>query len=69
MRRLAVVASGSVVVCLALILAPLSVLAAGSSNCGTATDCAAPFDESVSGDNQGGDAGADREPPEDNKKS
>jgi len=61
--------SGSVVVCLALIFAPLSVLAAGSPHCGTAVDCAAPFDEGVSGDNQGGDAGADREPPEDNKKS
>lgn len=69
MRRLTVVGSGSVVVCLALILAPLSVLAAGSPNCGTATDCAAPFDEGVSGNNQGGDAGADRERPEGSKKS
>jgi len=69
MRRLTVVGSGSVVVCLALLFAPLPVLAAGSSNCGDAKDCAAPFDEGVSGDNQGGDAGADREPPDDKKKS
>lgn len=69
MRRPTVAGSGSIVVCLALIFAPLSVLAAGSANCGTATDCAAPFDQGVSGDNQGGDAGADRDPPEDKKKS
>lgn len=50
---------------MSLVLAP-SVRA--DSNCSDAAGCAAPFDDGNPGDNQGGDTGADRDPPSDNRK-
>ena len=46
---------------------PVAAIAADAP-CGEAVGCAQPLDDANAGDNQGGDAGADREPPEDNQK-
>jgi hypothetical protein len=50
---------------MSLILTPIAL---ADSNCTTAAACAASFDDGNPGDNQGGDAGADRERPSDQRK-
>jgi len=50
---------------MSLILTPIAL---ADSNCTDAAGCASSFDDGNPGDNQGGDAGADREPPSDNRK-
>lgn len=49
---------------MSLILTPIAL---ADSNCSTAAACAASFDDGNPGDNQGGDAGADRERPDQRK--
>lgn len=69
MRRGSVVCSRWVGVGLALVLMyPGAAIAAGAE-CGVDAACAGSLDDANSGDNQSGDAGADREPPDDKKKS
>jgi hypothetical protein len=46
---------------------PVAAVAADAA-CGDAVTCAEPLDDANGGNNQSGDAGADREPPEDNQK-
>jgi hypothetical protein len=60
-----VVGSSWMVVCAMLAIASPAVSA--DSTCGDTGPCAAPLDDSSVGDNQSGDAGADREPPDDKK--
>jgi hypothetical protein len=45
----------------------LSAEARADSNCIDAAACSGSFDEANAGDNQGGDSGAEREPPADKK--
>jgi hypothetical protein len=40
----------------------------GDSNCSTAAACLTSFDDANPGDNQGGDSGAEREPPDNQRK-
>jgi len=57
---------GGMAICVMLALA-LPVAAADSA-CGDTAACGTSLDDGNAGDNQGGDAGAEREPPDDNKK-
>ena len=61
-----VVGSSWMVICVTLAMA--SPAASADSTCGDTAACAAPLDDNSVGDNQNGDAGADREPPNDKKK-
>jgi hypothetical protein len=60
-----VIGGGWLVVCVMLGFA-LPVAIAADSTCSDTAACA-PLDEDSAGDNQNGDAGADREPPDDKK--
>jgi len=59
------IALSAVAFVMSLVLTPA---AQADSNCSDAAACASSFDDGNPGDNQGGDAGADREPPSDNRK-
>lgn len=69
MSRWPVVCSSWVVVGLALVLMYPDFAIAAGNDCGDSVGCAGSLDDANSGDNQNGDAGADREPPEDKKNS
>lgn len=55
-------------VAICVMLAVASPVAAADSACGDTAACGTTLDDSNVGDNQNGDAGADREPEDDNKK-
>ena len=60
--------TGWAVICMLLLFATPTMVKAADSACGKDANCAAPLDESNPGDNQSGDAGADREPPDSKSK-
>ena len=61
-----VIGGSGAVICVMLAFA--SPTFAADSACGDDVSCGAPVDDSSVGDNQSGDAGAEREPPEDKNK-
>jgi hypothetical protein len=61
-----VIGGSGAVICVMLAFA--SPTFAADTACGDGASCSAPLDDSSVGNNQSGDAGADREPPDDKKK-